>query len=125
MARWKTVTGLGIALILVCMGVRASGVVLVFVDLPSMIFVAGIALPLTLIRGWSWRRLRHLLVIVGGIGTMIGLISTLQTLGDQNTLGPRIATAMITLFYGLIGAAVCRAFEVENSEAGEVVKPCC
>ena len=126
MAAWKTVTGLVIAFILVFMGVRAGGTPTAFIDVPSILFVAGIALPLTWIRGWSWSRLRHQIVLAGAIGTMIGLMSMLHHLDDPAALGPWIATAMIPLWYGLIGAAVCRAFEVEDSDdTGAVANSCC
>ena len=126
MAAWKTVTGLVIALILVFMGVRAGGTPTAFIDVPSILFVTGIALPLTWIRGWSWSRLRHQVVLAGAIGTMIGLMSILQNLDDPEALGPAIATAMLPLWYGLIGAAVCRAFEAKDSDGtGAVADSCC
>ena len=53
MATWKTVTGLAIAFILVCMGVLGGGTLTAFIDVPSILIVAGIALPLTWIGGWS------------------------------------------------------------------------
>jgi len=38
----------------------------------------------------------------GMIGTLIGLIIMLQSLDDINSLGPAMATALITTFYGVI-----------------------
>ena len=47
-------------------------------------------------------------------------------LDDPEALGPWIATAMLPLWYALIGAAVCRAFEADNSDdTGAVANSCC
>lgn len=41
---------------------------------------------------------------MGMIGTLIGLIQMLQTMNDPSTIGPAMAVALITTFYGAIGA---------------------
>lgn len=38
----------------------------------------------------------------GMIGTLIGLINMLKDLSDMNTLGPNMAVALITTFYGVV-----------------------
>ena len=41
-------------------------------------------------------------IIAGAIGTMIGLIIMLGNLSDKSALGPALAIALLTLFYGLL-----------------------
>ncbi len=40
----------------------------------------------------------------GMVGTLIGLIQMLATLDDPSTIGPKMAVAMITTFYGAVAA---------------------
>lgn len=42
----------------------------------------------------------------GMVGTLIGLIAMLQELNDPSTLGPKMAVALITTFYGVLIANV-------------------
>ncbi|MCE5243883.1 MAG: motility protein A [Syntrophobacteraceae bacterium] len=41
---------------------------------------------------------------MGLIGTLIGLIQMLKTMEDPSTIGPSMALALITTFYGVVGA---------------------
>ncbi len=41
---------------------------------------------------------------MGMIGTLIGLVQMLQTMSDPSTIGPAMAVALLTTFYGAIGA---------------------
>lgn len=41
---------------------------------------------------------------MGLIGTLIGLIQMLKTMEDPSTIGPAMALALITTFYGAVGA---------------------
>ncbi|MFP5214001.1 MAG: motility protein A [Acidobacteriota bacterium] len=41
---------------------------------------------------------------MGMIGTLIGLIQMLKTMEDPSTIGPAMALALITTFYGAVGA---------------------
>jgi flagellar motor component MotA len=102
-----------VAFVMLVMGILAGGTLAAFVDAPSLIIVLGISVPLVYVRGFSWKRLRRLLVSAGAIGTMTGLIHMLQNLDDPAQLGPGIATAFITLYYALVAAAFCRAMEEE------------
>jgi len=40
----------------------------------------------------------------GMIGTLIGLVLMLQTMSDPSTIGPKMAVALITTFYGALAA---------------------
>jgi chemotaxis protein MotA len=41
---------------------------------------------------------------IGMIGTLIGLVQMLQTMDDPSTIGPAMAVALLTTFYGAVGA---------------------
>ena len=41
-------------------------------------------------------------ILAGGIGTMIGLVIILGNISDKSALGPALAIALLTLFYGLL-----------------------
>jgi len=45
---------------------------------------------------------------LGMIGTLIGLVQMLQTMDDPSTIGPSMAVALLTTFYGLVfGFLIC------------------
>lgn len=41
---------------------------------------------------------------MGMIGTLIGLVQMLKTMSDPSTIGPAMAVALLTTFYGAVGA---------------------
>jgi len=43
---------------------------------------------------------------LGMIGTLIGLVQMLQTMGDPSTIGPAMAVALLTTLYGAVAANV-------------------
>jgi chemotaxis protein MotA len=43
---------------------------------------------------------------MGMIGTLIGLVQMLQTMNDPSTIGPAMAVALITTFYGALIANI-------------------
>jgi len=48
---------------------------------------------------------------MGMIGTLIGLVQMLRTLDDPTTIGPAMAVALLTTFYGaMIGFVFCNPF---------------
>ena len=47
--------------------------------------------------------------VMGVLGTILGGILLLQNLSDMSQVGPASAVMIITLFYGLIGKALCMA----------------
>ncbi len=100
-----------IAFVMLLMGILAGGTLAAFIDAPSMFIVLGISVPLVYVRGFTWKRFRRLLVSAGAIGTVTGLVLMLQNLDDPAQIGPGMATALITLYYSLVGAAFCRAME--------------
>jgi chemotaxis protein MotA len=60
----------------------------------------------------------------GMIGTLIGLIQMLQTMDDPSTIGPAMAVALITTFYGAIIANImCLpiAGKLKNRSGAEVM----
>jgi chemotaxis protein MotA len=61
---------------------------------------------------------------LGMIGTLIGLVQMLQTMEDPSTIGPAMAVALLTTFYGsLIANIVCLpiAGKLKNRSAEEVM----
>lgn len=60
----------------------------------------------------------------GMIGTLIGLILLLQNLTDPSSIGPNMAVAIVTTFYGVILANVCFtpwANKLTSQKAGDKV----
>jgi len=61
---------------------------------------------------------------LGMIGTLIGLVQMLQTMNDPSTIGPAMAVALITTFYGaIIANIVCLpiAGKLQIRSASEVL----
>ena len=44
---------------------------------------------------------------MGMIGTLIGLVQMLQSMDDPSTIGPAMAVALLTTFYGSVMANLC------------------
>ncbi len=44
---------------------------------------------------------------MGMIGTLIGLVQMLQSMNDPSTIGPAMAVALLTTFYGSLMANIC------------------
>lgn len=109
-----------------------SGGVLDFVDTPSLLFVLGGGLGVTLISftlkdigdafscvfgeegacgklrqaAYFWFALIRNLLAVGALGTLIGNIQMLGNLEDPSNIGPAMAVSLITIFYGIFFSAV-------------------
>ncbi len=61
---------------------------------------------------------------MGMIGTLIGLVQMLQTMSDPASIGPAMAVALLTTFYGaVIANVVCApmAGKLKNRSASEVL----
>lgn len=61
---------------------------------------------------------------LGMIGTLIGLVQMLQTMNDPSTIGPAMAVALLTTFYGaLIANLLCLpiAGKLRNRSSDEVM----
>ncbi len=61
---------------------------------------------------------------MGMIGTLIGLVQMLQTMNDPSTIGPAMAVALLTTFYGaVIANTLCMplAGKLKNRSAREVL----
>ncbi len=62
---------------------------------------------------------------MGMIGTLIGLVQMLQTMDDPSTIGPAMAMALLTTFYGaVIANTICIpvAGKLKNRSSSEVLK---
>lgn len=107
---------------------------LLFVDLPSLIVILALTLPMLMASGllsdffkgfmlmgkkvnyYSSIDLKRIieadklaiqtLIIAGGIGAITGTISLLSNISDMSKFGPSLAIAMITVLYSLIFISV-------------------
>lgn len=61
---------------------------------------------------------------MGMIGTLIGLVQMLQTMNDPSSIGPAMAVALLTTFYGaVIANALCMplAGKLKNRSSSEIL----
>ena len=121
---------------LVCVGIVMGGQLSGFIDLPSLVIVIGgmscatvgsfpikiigesigDALGQVAIEEERALRSHHVLskmgdfaVASGLMGTVIGLVNMLANLDDPTAIGPAMAVALLTMFYGvIIGEFFCR-----------------
>ena len=122
---------------LVCAGILMGGALQGFIDVPSLVIVLGGmscatvgSFPINIIgdaildalggaaTGDEERVLRshHVFskmgdfaVASGLMGTVIGLVNMLANLDDPTVIGPAMAVALLTIFYGVVlGEFVCR-----------------
>lgn len=125
----RMVVGGGFVALLVAGAIMFGGPLTNFFDIASVFVVAGITVGATL---WSspmsdiglaaarslgsgpvaeeeahrahavLQRAADVAVAAGTIGTVIGLVNMLQNLDDPSAIGPAMAVALLTLFYGLL-----------------------
>ncbi len=89
-----------------------------FNDIHSLLFVLGGATGYSLIKSkkGSWiKNIGDGGVYFGWLGTLIGLISIagnrFDALGDVDKMGPALAVAMLTIFYGYFLKLLAMTFE--------------
>ena len=100
-----------------------------FIDLPSVFIVVGVissgaiwSFPISILKQsfadamsdeelqsdradqghQVFLRLSQIAVASGLLGTLIGLVKMLSNMADPTTIGPAMAVALLTLFYGVI-----------------------
>ena len=58
----------------------------------------------------------NMFVIMGLIGSLIGVVLTLQTLDDPKMIGPAVAISIMTLFYSVMLKGFCmhRSSKIEQ-----------
>ncbi|MEC8932273.1 MAG: MotA/TolQ/ExbB proton channel family protein [Candidatus Latescibacterota bacterium] len=119
---------LGFIFILVSLMVGIGSNLSSFIDAPSLIFVIPGALALLVFAGLgvgnmfgavfsadatseqltaaadAWEHTGIYAQAMGGIGTIIGLVIILKNMDDPAALGPGMAVALLTVFYGLFVA---------------------
>ena len=120
------------------------GNLLYFLDMPSLLLIVIPTISLT-IGNFSWKTYKktwaipfgnpenfeqseliethkcvnymgNMFVIMGLIGTLIGVVLLLQNLDDPEMVGPSVAIAIMTLFYSVILKGFCmhRASKIEQ-----------
>ena len=98
-------------------GVVAAGVLygspmMIFFDIPSLLFVFGTIISLSVAKyspkeliSFSDEVVMSLInfsLIGGGIGFIVGLVQMLQNMSDPASIGPAMAVALLTVFYSII-----------------------
>ena len=89
-----------------------------FNDVHSILFILGGATGYSLIKSKNENWLKHIGdggVYFGWFGTLIGLIAIagnrFDVWGDIDKIGPALAVAMLTIFYGYLLKLITMAFE--------------
>ena len=122
---------IGLVILLALLAV-AMGDLTMFIDIPSALIVLGFTIGALIFaragipnmfgaafdagataeqlqaaaRGWTQARTYS--VASGIIGTMVGFVIVLKNLDDIGAIGPGLAIAIITVFYGLVlGYGIC------------------
>ncbi len=115
-----------VVILVVAIGVNGHSL-LSFFDLPSLILVVGMTLcgtfashsPKTVLQAFNMALSDHqsdadpgkeavfhdasrFAAASGVLGSLIGVVKMLQVLDDPSALGPAMAVALLTMFYGLI-----------------------
>jgi flagellar motor component MotA len=67
--------------------------------------------------------LRNLFCASAGVGTLIGLVSMLQNMDDPSAIGPAMAVALLTAFYGLILAELFVAPSIRRLRVATLDRP--
>lgn len=109
-----------------------NGSIMAFIDIPGILVSLGISSALTIISfsfrdiksalwhafgmegtkdelrksAYIWEAIARNLMLAGAIGLIIGIIQMLQNLSDPTVIGPSVAVAIITVFYGFFFSAV-------------------
>ena len=101
-----------VILLVLCVGIvfyvtgEAEVSTLVFVSLPSFLFVAGFGGGLTYMRKNKYKGnelvtiLKNNLILGGWIGFIVGMILNLASSDGMNSIGPGMAAATVTILYG-------------------------
>ena len=118
----RTATGLFVVGTLVIAAISWGGSIAMFIDVPSMLIVTGIVggePSCPSLRGASvslradgeegvglraavfdW--MADLSIAAGTLGSLIGFVKMLSSLSDPSSIGPAMAVALLTLFYGVV-----------------------
>jgi len=122
----------------------AMGDVTLFFNMPSVLIVLGGTIGMLLWAGASigsmfkavfsgnatleelqagvngWRLARVFTIAAGVMGTVIGLILMLHKMDDPAAIGPAMAVAMLTTFYGIVlSFAICLPLQARLQERAE------
>lgn len=131
---------------LIAAAVMFGAPITVFIDVPSAILVLGVttcgafmSFPAGRLvaaffgsgggaeeaaqRAHVLHRVADLAVASGLVGTIIGLVQMLQGLDDPTAIGPAMAVALLTLFYGVVlGELVLRSLASGAADASSGAK---
>ena len=92
-----------------------------YLDINSLIFVLGGGVGYALMTGGKGTHVTQFgtgAVYFGWLGTLVGLIAltagAFDNWGDPDRMGPALAVAMLTLFYGYMVKLISLAFAVRS-----------
>lgn len=123
---------IGLVVFTICIGGGSIESMMDFIDYPSLLVVLVGSFGITMVSfsfeemgtafshafgsedpndnlaksAYFWLAVVRNLLVVGALGTLIGLIQILENLSDPSALGPSMAVALITLFYGILFSAI-------------------
>lgn len=126
------VTGQFLFFFLVVSAIAIGSPINIFIDIPSLIITLGVGFALTIISfsvyeirsaiqhvyggegtkdelkksAYIWECISRNLILASAIGMIIGIVQMLQNLSDPATIGPSIAVALLTVFYGFFFCAL-------------------
>lgn len=113
----KKLVGLFVVICIIYGAVSIVGLEL-FNDIHSILFVSGGAIGYSLIKSENGDLVKNIGdggVFFGWFGTLVGLIAItgnrLDIWGDVDKMGPALAVAMLTIFYGYLLKLITMAFE--------------
>ena len=110
-----------VILLVLCVGIvfyvtgEAEVSTLVFVSLPSFLFVAGFGGGLTYMRKNKYKGnelvtiFKNNVILGGWIGFIVGMIIILSGGTDSVYFGPGVSAATVTILYGYIGGYLIEA----------------
>ena len=122
----------------------AMGDVTIFIDIPCVLIVLGGTIAMLLWAGASirfmfkavfsrnatleelqaaikgWRLARVFTIAAGIMGTLIGYVLMLKNMDDPAAIGPGMALALLTTFYGIVlSFAICLPLQARLQERAE------
>jgi flagellar motor component MotA len=102
-------------LALVVSGIIYGSPLWIFIDVPSLLFVLGSIMFLSTAKysikdllSFSDQVVMSLInfsLIGGGVGFIVGIIQMLQKISDPSSIGPAMATCVLSILYSLVIAA--------------------
>lgn len=123
-----------IVIVVIVLGMLLGASVATFIDVPSLLLITLISIPIMVMSGTMKDFLRgfkmtlqnqddyllldsekallahelfgKVILLAGGIGTVLGVVSMLSRLDEPSKIGPSFAVAILTFFYAVLVSIV-------------------